>query len=71
MGKMKDWALQQEGRTSELKVMKSAAGFYLGRSIMEMGFPLPYDRQSQEYWATEEEAQNALKSGEYTRRDYL
>ncbi|TXG80204.1 MAG: hypothetical protein E6R13_08575 [Spirochaetes bacterium] len=67
---MKDWALQQEGQISELKVMKSAAGFYIGRSIMEMGFPLPYSRESQEYFPTEEEAQNALDTGEYTPRNY-
>lgn len=71
MGRMKDWALQQEGQISELKVMKSAAGFYIGRSIMEMGFPLPYSRESQEYFPTEEEAESALKSGQYTKRDYL
>lgn len=70
MGRMKDWALQQEGQISELKVMKSAAGFYIGKSIMEMGFPLPYSRESQEYFPTEEEAQNALTSGQYTKRDY-
>lgn len=68
---MKDWALQQEGQISELKVMKSAAGFYIGRSIMEMGFPLPYSRESQEYFPTEADAENALKSGQYTKRDYL
>lgn len=71
MAKIKDWLLQQEGQISELKIMKSAAGFYIGRSIMEMGIIVPYSRESQEYFPTEQEAESALKSGQYTKRDYL
>lgn len=86
MGKMKElWAQQQEQKNfdveaplepmdeptiSELKVMKSAAGFYIGRSITEMGFLMPYSRDSQEYYPTEEEAQRALSDNTYTRRDH-
>ena len=46
---------------SELKVMKSAAGYYLGREIVEDGVPLPYDRKS-EYFKTEQDAVKALES---------
>jgi hypothetical protein len=60
--------MEDEGIISELKVMKSAAGFYIGRSITEMGFPMPYSRDSQEYYPTEEEAQRALSGNTYTRR---
>lgn len=85
MGKMKElWAQQQEQKNfdieapepmeeseiSELKVMKSAAGYYIGRSITEMGFPMPYSRESVEYYATQEEAQRALSDNTYTRRDH-
>ena len=44
--------------------MKSAAGFYIGRSSIEktddgLVFPCPYDRASG-YYATEEEAKKDL-----------
>lgn len=42
-----------------LMVMKSAAGFYLGTADEEG----PASRESQEYWATAQEAQQALDSG--------
>lgn len=51
---------------SELKVMKSAAGFYLGRSYRDEecgGAELPYSRNSG-YFATREEAEAALASYE-------
>jgi len=45
---------------SELKVMKSNAGYYLGREAKEDGMTVPYDRQS-DYFKTEGEAKQALK----------
>ena len=69
---------------SDLQVMQSAAGYYLGRSIVEdFGgslIPVPYDRQSG-YWATHAEAFRALeikveglysdygRTGEWTKTD--
>lgn len=44
---------------SELKVLRSNAGFYLGRTMEDDGFDMPYDRQSG-YFKTEAEAQQAL-----------
>lgn len=46
---------------SPLKVMKSAAGYYLGTSYTssQMPWPAPYSRESG-YFATEEEAKAAL-----------
>lgn len=47
---------------SELKVMKSGAGYYIGRSCTEdddPGFPMPYSRESG-YFASAEEAQTHL-----------
>ena len=41
--------------------MKSAAGYYLGREIVEDGVPLPYDRKSV-YFKTEQDAVKALES---------
>jgi hypothetical protein len=58
-----------EGKPSELKVMKSAAGWYIGRSYMEWGSPLPYSRDSVEYFGSEEQANNALATGNWTRRE--
>ena len=49
---------------SDYQVMKSAAGFYIGRSSIEktddgLVVPCPYDRASG-YYATEEEAKKDL-----------
>ena len=54
---------------SELKVMKSAAGYYLGTSYTsdDMPWQAPYSRESG-YWATEEEAKKALDSGIYSEK---
>ena len=48
---------------SELKVMCSAAGWYIGTSIFdyECGCELPNTRESG-YYATEEEAEAALRT---------
>lgn len=54
------------GKRLELKVLHSNAGYYLG-TWDEDG---PYSRESQEYWPTEEAAQSALLSGDWTQRDH-
>jgi hypothetical protein len=48
-----------------LEVLKSAAGFYIGRS--KDG--LPYSRDSVEYWKDKSEAEKALKNNTYTPRN--
>ena len=50
----KEWG----GHELPLKVLKSAAGFYLG-TCDEQG---PYSRESEEYWGTHQEAAAALNS---------
>lgn len=51
------------------QVLKSAAGYYIGDlSKADYGpddFWEPYSRDSACYWATREEAEEALKTGEY------
>ena len=52
------------GQVSKLKVMKSAAGYYIGRSLTdENGTQVPYNRVSCGYYKTEREAESALESG--------
>ena len=47
---------------SEYKVLKSAAGYYVGRLCQdEDGFWMPYDRASG-YYATAEEAEEILEN---------
>jgi len=43
-------------KVSELKVMRSAAGWYVGRDCVEDGWLMPYSRESG-YFATETDAQ--------------
>jgi hypothetical protein len=50
-----------------LKVMSSAAGFYIGTSDID---GLPYSRESIEYWSTYEDAHLALKNGTWNQRDH-
>jgi hypothetical protein len=51
------WLAKQWGhRELPLRVMKSAAGFYLGTAD-EDG---PFSRESEEYWRTEKDASAAL-----------
>ena len=47
---------------SEIQVMKSAAGYYVGHSYTdpELGFPEPYDRKS-DYFKSEAEAKKYLE----------
>lgn len=49
-------------KITQLKVMQSAAGYYVGREYYdeEIGCWLPYSRNS-EYFATEEEAGDCLR----------
>ena len=59
-------------RVSNLKVMKSAAGYYIGRSYWdeEFGFDGPYSRESG-YYATAEDAQLDLEAQSFEVRDCL
>lgn len=48
---------------SDLKVMKSNAGYYVGRDYWEKAYPeikMPYSRES-DYFATREQAHNCLQ----------
>ncbi len=62
-----------------LAVCKSAAGYYLGAVVAEemmkkypdgdyLGVGEPLSRDSQEYWGTEQEAMDALASGNWIQR---
>ena len=52
-------------RISDVKVLRSAAGFYIGRTYREApGYEVPYDRQ-RGYWSTRGPAEEALKTGMY------
>lgn len=51
--------MQQEG-LSELKVLKSAAGFYVGTELTEDGVTMPYSRESS-YFRSENAAKEELK----------
>lgn len=55
---------------SNQQVLKSAAGYYIGDLYYdeEMGGYFPYSRDSQEYWATREEAQKALDTDNWSPR---
>lgn len=49
-----------------LKVLKSAAGYYIGTYSDEEG---PISRESMEYFGTKEQADNALQNGDWTQRE--
>ena len=50
----------QDETVSDLRVLKSAAGFYVGRvEISPEGYEFPYCRES-EYYPTREKAESAL-----------
>jgi hypothetical protein len=51
------------GMVLPLQVLKSAAGWYIG--TWGDG---PFSRESVEYYATEDEAQDAVDSGTWTQR---
>lgn len=57
-------------KISKIKVLKSAAGYYIGREYFddEMGGWFPYSRNSEEYFRSYDAAEKALKTGEYTVR---
>lgn len=57
-------------KVSDLKVMQSAAGWYIGRSYWdeEFGFEGPYSRESG-YYATEHEARVHLSNETFEVRD--
>ena len=53
------------GEEFELQVLKSNAGFYLGTQCPD---GLPVSRESAEYWPTDDKAEAALSSGQWTQR---
>jgi hypothetical protein len=53
---------------TELKVMRSAAGYYIGRGYIENGMEFPGSRESG-YYRTEEEAQKELDRMSFDVRD--
>jgi len=57
---------------SKLKVMKSGAGWYIGRSYFdqEFGFEGPYSRESG-YFVSKESAQSGLDEDSYVFRDCI
>lgn len=50
----------------ELQVLESQAGFYIGTYDSSEG---PVSRDSVEYWPTRQLAEQALETGNWTRRD--
>ncbi len=52
-----------DGTELPFRVLESAAGFYIGTWQDD-----PYSRESDRYWATYEEAQEALDTGRWTPR---
>jgi hypothetical protein len=61
------------GQTLPLEIHQSAAGFYLGtyRFDVEMGCPMPYTRESNEYWRSHQLAENALSTGAWSQKRNL
>src|SRR3546814_7158271 len=59
-------ALEFGGNRLPLAVLKSHRGYYLG-TYDDCG---PVSRESAEYWPTEDRAEDALASGEWTQRDH-
>lgn len=59
-------------RVSDLKVMNSGGGYYIGRSYWdeEFGFEGPYSRESG-YYATAEDAQLDLEAQSFEVRDCI
>lgn len=55
------------GLQLQVGVMRSAAGFYLGTA--EEG--IPFTRESNEYWPSENAAADALKDGTWTQKQDL
>lgn len=57
---------QEAGYELPLNVLKSNAGYYVGTKTLE-GEPI--SRESMEYFKSHEEAEKALKQGNWTQRD--
>lgn len=55
---------------SKLQVLRSAAGYYIGRESLDEEFDVwvPYYRLSVEYYRTYDEAQEALDTKTFTER---
>ena len=53
-----------DGVRLPLQVLRSAAGFYLGT----FGDEGPETRESEEYWPTRQQAEDALRDGTWTQR---
>ena len=64
------WKKVDDIEVSELQIMKSAAGYYIGKSYRESGFEGPYSRNSEEYFKTPAEAHNALRTKNYTYKEF-
>ncbi|RKW19472.1 MAG: hypothetical protein D8H94_00850 [Cardiobacterium sp.] len=60
----------QGGKITPLIVMRSRHGYYIGRAEVSTGYPMPYSRDSVEYFVRKEDAQQALDSGTWTQRDH-
>ncbi|MBF7052313.1 hypothetical protein IOC61_03150 [Halomonas sp. KAO] len=57
-------AMAISGQRLPVRVMRSAAGYYLGTQS-DLG---PVSRESVEYWPTEVQAASALSNGEWSQR---
>lgn len=57
--------MQEQGKY-ELQVLESQAGFYIGTFDPQEG---PISRDSLEYWPKREQAETALATGNWTRRE--
>ena len=60
----------QTGEVTPLQVLRSANGFYIGRAETSTGYPMPYSRDSVEYFMRKEDAQIALDAASWTQRDH-
>lgn len=66
---MKHGELAQKcGFIREIKVMKSYCGWYIGTTMDDELDAIPLTRESEEYYPTWTEANNALKDNTFTQR---
>ena len=63
----------EEGKNIAIGVHQSAAGFYVGTRYFdtELGFKVPFTRESKEYWPTEKQARSAIATGAWTQKRSL
>lgn len=61
------WLAKQSGYRLPVRVLKSAAGYYIGTSDADG----PVTRESVQYWAKKEDADKALETGLWTQRTNL